>query len=84
MSGIVWNLVSTVIGGAIGGGSSKAIKGLPASLPANVLSGGLGGLVASFLGSGNLDIASLLTTIAGGAGGTAIINAVIKGLAAKK
>ncbi|MGO2100369.1 hypothetical protein [Vagococcus salmoninarum] len=80
MSGIVWNLLSTVIGGAIGGGGSKAIKNLPTSMTTNAVTGAIGGLIASFLGSGKLDLASLLTTIVGGAGAPAILNIIMKSL----
>lgn len=80
MNGIIWNLISTVIGGAVGGGGSKAVKNLPTSATTNTAVGALGGLIASFVGSGKLDLTSLLTTVVGGAGLPAILNIVMKSL----
>lgn len=83
-AGLIWNILSTIIGGAIGGGTKKAAKSLPASGTANTAMGAIGGLVASLLQSGNLDLMSLVSTVIGGAGAPAILNILLKVLASKK
>ena len=84
MSGIIWNILSTIIGGAIGGGSKKVAKNLPASGTANTAMGAVGGLLASLLQSGNVDTTSLLSTVLGGVGAPAILNILLKLLTSKK
>ncbi|MGX6961429.1 hypothetical protein [Vagococcus xieshaowenii] len=84
MSGLIWNILSTIIGGAIGGGTKKVAKNIPASGTANTAVGAIGGLIASLLQSGNVDVMSLLSTVIGGAGAPAILNILLKVLASKK
>jgi uncharacterized membrane protein YeaQ/YmgE (transglycosylase-associated protein family) len=92
--GLIIQLISGAVGGNVAGGLMKnASLGTALNSVVGILGGGLGGQIISMLGmggaaaAGGMDIASIITQVAGGGIGGGVLLAIvglIKGAMAKQ
>ena len=78
MDGLIWNLLSIIIGGGVGSAGTYFFKNLATSPGTNTISGALGGLFISLLNGSQFNLVTVLATIVGSGAVPALINFVMK------